>query len=90
MLKKGVILDNAPSHELTKKIEGKVWKVPCREAEVHELQSRFRVTNISREEESSAITLRVLAEKKPTESAKQISPTLEDYYLYTFGENSTV
>ena len=28
MLKKGVIVDNAPPHELTQKIEGKVWNVP--------------------------------------------------------------
>ena len=32
MLKKGVIVDNAPPHELTKKKEGKVWNVPCLES----------------------------------------------------------
>ncbi len=31
LLKKGVIVDNAPPHELTKKIESKVWNVPCKE-----------------------------------------------------------
>ena len=34
LLKKGVIADNAPPHQLTKKIEGKVWNVPCEETEV--------------------------------------------------------
>ena len=34
MLKKGVIVDNAPPYELTSKIDGKVWNVLCDEADV--------------------------------------------------------
>ena len=34
MLKKGVIVDNAPPAELMKKIGGSVWLVPCREEDV--------------------------------------------------------
>ena len=30
--------------------------------------------------------LRVLAEQVPTPDSKAIAPTLEDYYLYVFGE----
>lgn len=89
MLKKGVIVDNAPPHELTRKIEGKVWNVPCVESEVQTMQDRFKVTNIAREEESGMILLRVLAEDQPTNSSKAVAPTLEDYYLYVFGETSS-
>lgn len=89
MLKKGVIVDNAPPHELTKKIEGKVWNVPCVESEVQTMQDRFKVTNIAREEESGMILLRVLAEDQPTNISKAVAPTLEDYYLYVFGETSS-
>ncbi len=86
MLKKGVIVDNAPPHELTKKIEGKVWNVPCAEADVQSMQEKFRVTNIARDEVSGEVLLRVLSENMPTDSSKLTSPTLEDYYLYIFGD----
>ena len=88
MLKKGVIVDNAPPHELTKKIEGKVWNVPCDESDVQALQEIFRVTNIARDEETGAVLLRVLADEQPTDMSKVVAPTLEDYYLYVFGETS--
>ena len=90
MLKKGVIVDNAPPHELTKKIEGKVWNVPCLESEVQSMQNTFRVTNIARDEESGNVSLRVLSDEKPSEDSKIVTPTLEDYYLYIFGDTITV
>lgn len=86
LLKKGVIADNAPPHQLTKKIEGKVWNVPCEETEVQRMQDTYRVTNISRDDEHGDVILRILAEEKPKEGAKAAAPTLEDYYLYVFGD----
>lgn len=90
MLKKGVIVDNAPPHELTKKIEGKVWNVPCLESEVQSMLDTFRVTNIARDDESGDVSLRVLSDEKPSEDSKIVTPTLEDYYLYIFGDTITV
>ena len=89
MLKKGVIVDNAPPHELTKKIEGKVWNVPCDESDVQPMQDKFRVTNIARDENTGEVLLRVLADEQPTDRSKTVAPTLEDYYLYVFGETSS-
>ena len=86
MLKKGVIVDNAPPHELTSKIDGKAWNVPCAETEVQSMQEKFRVTNIARDEENGDVLLRILSEERPTESSKSVSPSLEDYYLYVFGD----
>ena len=89
MLKKGVIVDNAPPHELTQKIEGKVWNVPCLESNVQSMQDKFRVTNIARDENTGEVLLRVLADELPTDRSKTVAPTLEDYYLYVFGETSS-
>ena len=86
MLKKGVIVDHAPPSELTAKIEGKVFSVPCAEADVAALQQKFRVISINRDEQTGQVLLRVLAEDAPTPDSKAIAPTLEDYYLYVFGE----
>lgn len=89
MLKKGVILDNAPPHELIKKIEGQVWLVPCTESDVQVMQDNFHVTNIARDEQTGEVLLRVLANVKPTDQAKIITPTLEDYYLNVFGKTTS-
>ena len=86
ILKRGVIIDNAPPHELTRKISNKVWFIPCSESEVKDMQSRFRVTNISRNEVTGEVLLRVLSDEKPSDTASTASPTLEDYYLYVFGD----
>lgn len=88
MLKKGVIVDNAPPHELVRKIDGNVWLVPCAKSEVQSMQDRFRVTNIARDEQTGEVLLRVLADAMPTERARTVAPTLEDYYLHVFGDAS--
>ncbi len=88
MLKKGVIVDNAPPTALIEKIEGKVWNVPVGESDVTSMQEKFRVTNIARDEAApSRVLLRILHDTAPTSDAVNVPPTLEDYYLYVFGEN---
>ncbi len=82
LLKKGVITDNAPPAELIKKIEGKVWSVPCAEADVPMMQERFRVTNIVKND--TGVSLRILSETKPDDHAVNVFPSLEDYYLTVF------
>ncbi len=86
MLKKGVIVDNAPPNALVKKIEGQVWLVPCAEHELLTMQDRYRVINIARDEQTSEVLLRVLSDAAPTNRARAAAPTLEDYYLQIFGE----
>lgn len=90
MLKKGVNVDNATPGELINKIDGKVWLVTCDEADVQILQSMFRVTNISGDGDSGRVLLRVLSDLPPNEGARSVKATLEDYYLYVFGENEGV
>lgn len=86
LLKKGVLVDKAAPCVLTQKMTGKVWNVSCAESEVPDMQEHFRVINIAREETSGAVLLRILADQMPTSTAKIVIPTLEDYYLYIFGD----
>lgn len=46
------------------------------------------VTNIARDEQTGEVLLRVLADTMPTERARTVAPTLEDYYLHVFGDAS--
>ena len=84
ILKKGEIIDHAPPYELTRKIEGKTWLVPCAEEEVQTMQEKFCVTNLAREEQTGEVLLRVLAEEEPTNRTQTVPPALKDYYLYVF------
>jgi len=88
MLKKGVIVDNAPPNELLHKMSGKVWTIPCREEDVVGIQEKYRVTNISRDENGSTVILRVLSDTCPADGATEAVPSLEDYYLYVFGDTA--
>ena len=83
ILKKGIVIDEAPPAVLTKKMENKVWNLHCRDSEVSFYESRYRVTSIAKAENDCA-DLRVLSETKPSETAEIFSPTLEDYYLSIF------
>ena len=88
ILKKGVIVDVKPSAELTKKISGKVWNIAVSEEIVPQMQEKYRVINISKSE--NGVNLRILSESKPDEvNITNATPTLEDYYLYVFGNEQT-
>ena len=86
LLKKGEIVDQAAPADLIRNMEGRVWRVPAAPSEVAELQSRFTVTNIQKDD--NGVSLRVLSETAPTPEAEPVMPSLEDYYLHVFGETS--
>ena len=87
MLRKGEVLCMAPQQELLQKIADKVWTADVREDEVSAMQSKFTVTGIAKSDTAEhAITLRILSDTQPFADAKPANPTLEDYYLYVFGQ----
>ena len=84
MLKKGVISDSGSPYELTQKIEGQVWQTVVSAEEVRSMQEKFRVVNIQNGEQG--VILRILSDVQPTEDSVTVVPSLEDYYLYVFGD----
>ena len=86
MLKKGVIVDNAPPAELLRKIDGCVWCVKTSAEKVAAIQNEYTVTNILKEDDG--VTLRILSNEKPPYDAYNVSPSLDDYYLHVFGSGS--
>lgn len=86
LLKKGRIAAHASPAELIRKMEGRVWRVPAAPDEAAELQSRFIVTGIQREDQG--VSLRVLSETAPTPDAVPVAAMLEDCYLSVFGQAS--
>ena len=86
ILKKGVIVDCASPAELAQKIVGKVWSASVPETEVAEMQQRYRITGIAKDEAGDTATLRILSDTVPVAGAVSVPPSLEDYSLYVFGE----
>ena len=86
ILKNGRLIDCAPPHELSQKINGKVWQVACRPDEVATLSQTLRVVGISKEDGRNDVLLRVISETRPVQGAWEVEATLGDYYLYTFSE----
>ena len=84
MLKKGVISDSGSPYELTQKIEGQVWQTVVAAEDVQSMQEKFRVVNIQNGEQG--VILRILSDTKPTDDSVTVVPSLEDYYLYVFGD----
>lgn len=83
ILKKGAVIDCAPPRELSEKIKKKVWNLSCSEADVSALQNKYRVTGIAKKEHG--VVLRIFSDTAPDEKAVAAVPTLEDYYLWEFG-----
>ena len=88
ILKKGVIIDDAKPEELVKSITDKVWNVSITNEQVMEFQNKYKVVNI--QNTGNNITLRILSDTKPNELSKNTQPTLEDYYLYIFGDETNI
>lgn len=82
MLKKGIVVDSGSPTELIAKMDGRVYSVPLCESEVVDFQSKYRVVNISKNE--NGVVARTISDAKPTEDSLCIAPSLEDYYLYVF------
>ncbi len=84
LMKDGQIAASGTVEELTRQMDLGVWRcvVPYRQAE--ELLRRYKVANIRSAPEGTE--LRILAERAPVAGAVPEPPTLEDLFLYTFGE----
>ena len=91
MLKKGVLIAMGTPQTLLQQMENRVWELSVPETQISQYQGTYAVTNISKHpEQSGTVVLRVLSDNLPEEHAVPLSPTLEDYYLYTFGSEEGV
>lgn len=87
LMKQGKIAAHQSPEILCEEIRGKVYMAQCTEEEWNTVSSRYTISNLS--QNAGRIQARMLAEQKPEEvSAELAVPSLEDVYLYYFGEES--
>lgn len=84
MIKKGSLLMQGTASELTAEANGFVWSCVVPYAEVDRLEKTYCIANLRHI--GDEVELRIIAENKPVQGAEPLEPTLEDLYLYCFGD----
>ena len=85
LMKDGKISHSGTQEEIIQSVPVKVWSCVVANNEV-EMQKQFKVSNMKTL--SDGIELRILSEKSPHYNAKEETMTLEDIFLYYFGEKT--
>lgn len=86
LMKDGRLLQRGTAEELTSSMTENVWKCHAGKADVSGLMKQYRISNIRTE--SDGAELRIISEKKPLPGAVMTEATLEDVFLYYFGEKA--
>ena len=84
MMKDGTFLLQEPMETITNGISEKVWELLVDDRKAAEYSSRFSVVNLHHE--NGKVRLRIVHETAPAADAMTVPPSLEDLFLYHFGE----
>lgn len=84
MMKQGKILLQGSMEEVTDSIRGKVWEVLVDDREADRYSRNLRVVNLHHE--GNQVRLRMVEDTAPAPDARAVEPSLEDLFLYHFGE----
>ncbi len=72
--------------ELVRQANGKVWELTVPAAQARAWEKRFTVANFRHE--GDYVVLRIISDQRPAEQAVPCRATMEDLYLYHFGEEA--
>ena len=84
MMKDGAIMNKGTLEEILDSMPEKVWTCIVSQQEVSEMTKRYKVSNMK--SEHNGVDLRIISSEKPYETATCVRPSLEDVFLYYFGE----
>lgn len=87
IVKNGQLVNRNTPEGFLKQIERRVWSVTCTEQELSTVQKQFQVSSVTRTYDG--LSLRIVSDQHPLPNAQTVTPTLEDLYLYYFGEEAT-
>ncbi len=85
MMREGRLIEQGNVEKIAALAAGKVWRIHATPKEADKLQVSHLVSSMRRREET--VELRIVSESRPTPEAILAEPTLDDVYLYCFGED---
>lgn len=88
LMKDGSIVNTGTPERIIAAMPERVWSLTLPKAEVTHYTEQYKVVNIKTEAEGAV--LRVISEQKPNPDAVLEHATLEDVFLYYFGEKAGV
>jgi ABC-type multidrug transport system ATPase subunit len=83
LVNKGSLLREAAPEDLLKELDGMVWEWSVPSAELPALKQQHIVSGTIRR--SDGVEVRVISESRPEVQAQNVTPNLEDAYLYFIG-----
>ena len=84
MMRGGKLIHTGNPEKIICPMQGKVWECHSDAAGAKALSRQHTIANLRRDKDT--VVLRVIAEHPPMPQARMLTPTLEDLYLYCFGE----
>jgi len=83
LINKGQLLREAAPEDLLKELDGKVWEWTVKSDDLPSLKGKHIVSGTIRR--SDGVEVRVVSADQPEVQARNVSPNLEDAYLYFVG-----
>lgn len=82
LIKAGELIAKDTTSNLLYSMQGKVFEVYTQTAELTELQTKYRISNLT--QEPDGICVRIVGDERPLGRVIEAKPNLEDLYLYQF------
>ena len=86
LMKDGKLVRSGTSDELIRTMPVDVWKCFVRKSAVSSMAEKYKISNMKAE--SDGVELRIISKEKPVPEAKCVEASLEDVFLYYFGEKA--
>lgn len=86
LMKDGRLVHEGTLTEIIDSMPDKVWICQVEHEMVSEMMKKYKVSNMK--SEPNGVQLRLIAEEKPFLDAVRVEATLEDVFLYYFGEKA--
>lgn len=85
MMKQGTLAASGRTEDILATISNKVWECVVPQKKADQLDAFYVVSNLKNE--SNGVLVRLISDQPPTEDAHNVTPTLEDAYLYYLSQN---
>ena len=86
LMKDGQLVTSGPSEDIIDSMPESVWISRVSKSSIDVCLKRFKVSNVKTV--PGGAELRIISRNQPTENAIQVDATLEDVFLYYFGERA--
>ena len=86
LMKDGEILHKGSIDELINSMTEAVWECPVPKNKVSDFMEKYKISNMK--SEINQVMLRIISHEKPVGNAVRVEASLEDVFLYYFGEKA--